>query len=379
MLRQAQHEAMFLLSLTLSPSKGEAGTAPDPPCHSGESRLAFGRLPERPFHGQSMTDRYSILLTTDRFPEDALARLEAGGARYLMVPYPADAALMQEIAAREQIDGILVRHAVVPAPVIDASPRLRAVSKMGTGVAEIAVDAATARGVPVANTRGTNAEAVAQLTVGLIYALVRRIAQNDAIIRGGGWDKKVYPNSRLDGRTLGLVGFGVIARRVAELMRPLGMTFLTYSPRVPDAEIPAWVRRTDLDDLVANADIVSLHNELTPETRHMFDATRLARMKASAYLVNTARGPIVDEDALVAALRDGTIMGAALDVFRDEPTQPGNPLLELPNTVLTSHIGGLTRESEEAGGMAAVDNLLALLDGTLEDARVIVNRDALIP
>jgi D-3-phosphoglycerate dehydrogenase len=324
-----------------------------------------------------MPERYNILVTTDRFPDDALAKLQAAGARYFSVPYPADAALMEEIAKREAVDGILVRHAVVPASVIEASPKLRAVSKMGTGVAEIAVDAATARGVPVANSRGTNAEAVAQLTVGLIYAMVRRIPQNDATIRAGGWDKQVYPNSDLRGRTLGLVGYGVIARRVAELMRPLGMTFLTYSPRAPDAEIPDWVRRVALDDLVASADIVSLHNELTPETRHMFDAARLARMKRSAYLVNTARGPIVDEGALAAALKDGTIMGAALDVFREEPIQADNPLVGLPNTVLTAHIGGLTRESEEAGGMAAVENLLAILDDTLADTRVVVNRDAL--
>ena len=323
-----------------------------------------------------MTDNYRILVTTDRFPEEALARLTARGSQVFQVPYPADAGAMREIAAREQVDGILVRHAVVPAPVIEASRRLRAVSKMGTGVAEIAVDAATARGVPVANTRGSNAEAVAQLTVGLIYALVRRIPQNDAVIRRGGWDKAVYPHARLDGRTLGIVGFGFIGRRVAEIMRPLGMTVLAYSPRVPASEMPDWARRTDLDELVAESDIISLHNELTPETRHMIDAARLARMKPSAYLVNTARGGLVDEDALVAALKDGTILGAALDVFREEPTPPDNPLLVLPNTVLTAHIGGLTRESEAAGSMAAVDNLLALLDGSLEDTRVIVNPEA---
>jgi D-3-phosphoglycerate dehydrogenase len=284
---------------------------------------------------------------------------------------------MREIAAREQVDGILVRHAVVPAPVIEASPKLRVVSKMGTGVAEIAVDAATGRGVPVTNTRGSNAEAVAQLTVGLIYALVRRIPQNDAVIRAGGWDKTVYPHARLDGRTLGIVGFGHIGRRVAEIMRPLGMTVLAYSPRVADADLPDWARRVDLDTLTAESDIVSLHNELTAETRHMFDAARFARMKCSAYLVNTARGGLVDEDALVAALKDGTILGAALDVYREEPTRPGNPLLDLPNTVLTAHIGGLTAESEAAGSMAAVDNLLAVLDGTLADTRVVVNPETL--
>lgn len=324
-----------------------------------------------------MPDTYKILVTTDRFPKDALARLEARGATLFYAPYPADAGLMAEIAAREAIDGILVRHAVVPASVIDASPALRVVSKMGTGVAEIAVDAATGRGVPVTNTRGSNAEAVAQLTVGLIYALVRRIPQNDAAIRAGGWDKTVYPHARLDGRTLGIVGFGHIGRRVAEIMRPVGMTVLAYSPRVPDSEMPDWAKRVDLDTLTADSDILSLHNELTPETQHMFDAARLARMKRAAYLVNTARGGLVDEDALVAALTDGTILGAALDVFREEPTGPDNPLLELPNTVLTAHIGGLTAESEAAGGMAAVDNLLAVLDGTLDDTRVVVNRTAL--
>ncbi len=325
-----------------------------------------------------MSESYKVLVTTNRFPEHALAQLTARGVRYFQVPYPADAEAMREIAAREQVDGILVRHALVPAPVIEASPRLRAVSKMGTGVSEIAVAAATARGVPVANTRGMNAEAVAQLTVGLIYAVVRRIPHNDGTIRKGGWDKQVYPYTKLDGTCLGLVGFGAIGRRVAELMRPLGMIFLTYSPRVPPADIPDWVRQVDdIDTLVEASDIVSLHNALTPETRHMFDAERLARMKPSAYLINTARGAIVDEAALAAALRDGTIAGAALDVFTTEPIEHDNPLIGAPNTVLTAHIGALTQESEDAGSSAAVDNLLALLDGRLEDRRLVVNPETL--
>ena len=325
-----------------------------------------------------MPDSYKVLVTTDRFPEHALAKLAGRGVRCFHVPYPADAEAMRAIAAREQIDGILVRHALVPAPVIEASARLRAVSKMGTGVSEIAVAAATAHGVPVANTRGSNAEAVAQLTVGLIYAVVRRIPLNDSIIRKGGWDKQVYPHTKLDGCCLGIVGFGSIGRRVADLMRPLGMTFLAYSPRVAAADIPGWVKKVDdLDTLVAQADIVSLHNELTAETRGQFDARRLARMKPSAYLVNTARGAIVDEAALAAALRDGRITGAAIDVFTEEPINRDNPLIGLPNTVLTSHIGALTKETEEAGSIAAVDNLLALLDRTLPDAKVVVNPETL--
>ena len=324
-----------------------------------------------------MTTRYKILVTTDRFPEDQLDRLTAAGAALFHVPYPADAEAMRAIAAREQVDAILVRQAVVPAAVIEASPKLRAISKMGTGVSEIAVDAATARGIPVTNTRGRNAEAVAQHTVGLIYALARRIPQNDATLRRGGWDKAVLTHAQLDGRTLGIVGFGSIGRRVAEIMRPLDMTVLAYSPRVPASEMPEWVARVDLDTLTAESDIVSLHAELTPETRHMFDAARLARMKRSAYLINTGRGALVDEDALVAALTDGTIRGAALDVFRKEPTPPDNPLLKLPNTVLTAHIGALTVETEAAGSKGTVDNLLAMLDGTLSDLRVVVNPEVL--
>jgi D-3-phosphoglycerate dehydrogenase / 2-oxoglutarate reductase len=320
-----------------------------------------------------MTTRYKILVTTDRFPEDQLARLRDAGAELFHVPYPADAETMREIASREQVDAILIRQAVVPAAVIEASPKLRAVSKMGTGVSEIAVAAATARGVPVTSTRGRNAEAVAQHTVGLIYALVRRIPQNDATLRRGGWDKAVRSHAQLDGHTLGIVGFGHIGRRVAEIMRPLNMTVLAYSPRVPASEMPAWVTRVDLDTLTAESDIVSLHCELTPETRHMFDAARFARMKRSAYLINTGRGRLVDEDALVAALKDGTILGAALDVFQEEPTRPDNPLLALPNTVLTAHIGALTVETEAAGSKGTVDNLLVMLEGTLSDLRVVVN------
>jgi glyoxylate reductase len=237
-----------------------------------------------------------------------------------------------------------------------AGPQLRVVANYAVGVNNIDLDACRRRGVVVANTPDVLTETTAELTIGLILAHLRRLAEGDRLIRRREewiWAPNLMLGRSLRGLTLGLVGYGRIGRAVERLAEAHGMQVghASRSSGVP------------LRDLLAAGDVVSLHLPLTEETRHLIDAAALATMKPTAVLVNTSRGPIVDEEALVDALREGRIAGAALDVFEHEPAvQPG--LLELENVVLVPHLGSATEETREAMGMLCVEALRAVL---LED------------
>jgi len=248
----------------------------------------------------------------------------------------------------------------VPTDVVDASfldaagPRLRVVAQFGVGYDNVDVAAASERGIVVANTPDVLTAAVAELTLGLVLALLRRIAEGDRLIRrGGAWElAPTFMLGRgLAGRTLGVVGWGRIGREVGRLAEAYGMRVV-------------WTRRSGggvpLDELLREADVVSVHTPLTEETRHLIAARELALMRPYAVLVNTSRGPVVDEAALVAALREGRLGGAALDVFEREPEVPAE-LVALENVVLTPHVGSATVEAREAMGMLCVDALRAVL------------------
>ncbi len=235
-----------------------------------------------------------------------------------------------------------------------AGPGLRVVANYAVGLDNIDLDAARERGIVVTNTPDVLTRATAEHTLALLLALVRRVAEGDRLLRRREqW--RLQPTFMLghglEGRSLGIVGAGRIGREVARLAEALGMQVLT-------------ARRGEPLDDVLRADAVTLHCPLTDETRHLIRAETLAQMKPEAVLVNTSRGPVVDEAALVQALRDGTIAGAALDVFEDEPrVHPG--LLELENVVLTPHIASATQEAREAMGLLCVEALRAvLLEGT---------------
>ncbi|MSO90762.1 MAG: hydroxyacid dehydrogenase [Acetobacteraceae bacterium] len=236
-------------------------------------------------------------------------------------------------------------HVLKPctAAMIDAAPRLKLIQKIGVGVNTIDMAAARARGVPVCNLPGTNAQAVAELTLALIFSCLRKLPRYDAAMRAGtGW---TLPSTMQDGlyelagRTVGLVGYGAIPRILAPALRALGCTVI-YTTRTPRADIPDAY--CPLPDLLARADILSLHIPQTPETTRLIDAAALARMKRGAILINTARGGLVDQSALVAALLSGHLAAAGLDVFAEEPSVPADPILTLENVVLTPHIGWLT-------------------------------------
>jgi len=247
-------------------------------------------------------------------------------------------------------DALIVRNRTqVDADLLVAAPRLRVVGRLGVGLDNIDVPACQARAIEVFPATGANALAVAEYVVATVMVLLRGAYLSSAEVLTGKW-----PRSRLSegretaGRTLGLVGFGGIGQLTAKLAQALGMHVLAYDPLLPP-DAPLWaasgVVRRDLDELLAQADAVSLHVPLTAQTRGLIDAARMGRMKAQAVLINTSRGGIVDEAALAEALRSGQLAGAALDVFEREPLPNGSALAAAPNLILTPHIGGVTRES----------------------------------
>jgi D-3-phosphoglycerate dehydrogenase len=260
-------------------------------------------------------------------------------------------------------------HARFTDRVLAASPSLRLISIWGTGTDNVDLAACRARGVAVTNTPGVNAHAVAEHTVALMLAVMRRIPAMDRDTRAGQWPRGLLV--QLEDRTVGLIGLGAIGARVAALVRPFGVRLLaaTYGPDDGRAA-RAGARHVPVETLLRESDVVSLHLRLSADTQGYLGRDRLALMKPGAFLVNTARGALVDRAALVDALRGGRIAGAALDVFHEEPIPAGDPLLSLPNVVLTPHNGGMTREVIDAGLLRAVENIEQFLAGAPRDVVV---------
>ena len=248
------------------------------------------------------------------------------------------------------------------AEMIAAAPRLRLIQKIGVGVNTIDLDAAKARGIAVCNLPGTNARAVAELTLALMLAVLRRLPRFDAAMRRGEWSDPALQDGigELGGRTVGLVGYGAIPRLLAPVLAALGcrLIYTSRTPR-PDA-VGEW--RT-LDALLSESDVVSLHLPLTAETETLIDARAIARMKRDAILINTARGGLVDQSALTQALTDGKLAGAGLDVFVHEPHDATEPLFHLPNVVLTPHIGWLTTGTFDRSFALAAENCRRIAAG----------------
>ena len=248
-----------------------------------------------------------------------------------------------------------------PGGLLERLPRLELLALAGRNTGQVDVAAATARGVLVTESEGSGAGAV-ELTMGLMLALVRRIPHEDRAIREGRWQTGL--GIELAGKTLGIVGLGKIGRRIAAFGTLLGMTVLAWGPTLtPERAAASQARYLPLDQLLAASDIVSLHLRLLDATRGILGARELALLKPTAYLVNTARGPLVDEEALVAALRTRRLAGAALDVFAREPIPRDHPLLALDNVVLTPHVGFVTAETYRAFYGQAAECIGDYLDG----------------
>jgi D-3-phosphoglycerate dehydrogenase len=271
---------------------------------------------------------------------------------------PLGASELGELLA--DVDGVIAGVDSFDESVFAAAPRLRVIARHGTGTDGVDLDAARRSGVVVTNTPGANAAAVAELAIGLMLALARRIPKGDRGVRAG--DYSVLPGVQLEGRTVGLIGLGHVGRAVARRAAALGCAVLAFDPFVSEDDA-AGARLAGRDEVVTQADFLSLHALVTDETRDLVDAAFMARMKRGALLVNTARGELVVEEDLAAALDSGQLAGAALDATRDEPPRPGNPLLERDDVILTPHSGASTEEAGAAVGRAALNDLLAVLDG----------------
>jgi phosphoglycerate dehydrogenase-like enzyme len=245
---------------------------------------------------------------------------------------------------------------------LEQLPDVRIIAQTGNHAHHIDLAAARERGIVVARASAGYSIGAAELAIGLALAVMRRVPQSDAVLRDGVWETPSTPV--LHGKTLGLVGLGGVGRHVAMLGRAFGMRVLAWSPRLTAEEaVAAGAEYRLLDDLLIESDVVSIHASLNAESRGLLDARRLGLMKPTAFVINTARGPIVDEGALVSALQNGRIAGAGLDVFDQEPLPPAHPLTLLPNVVLTPHLGWPTDDGYAKFADAACDVLLAYARG----------------
>jgi len=314
----------------------------------------------------SLSDAHARILITEFMDADAVATLSVG----FDVHY--DASLVDrrsELAERVgDSDALIVRNRTqVDAKLIASARRLRVVGRLGVGLDNIDTQACASRGIEVIPATGANALAVAEYVIGTAMLLLRGAYGSTREVAAGSWPRSALSNGReLAGKTLGLIGFGGIGRLTASLARALGMRVVAHDSLLPASSV-VWSEigalPLPLDEVLREADVVSLHIPLTAETRNLVDASRLALMKRDAILVNTARGGVVDEEALAKALREGRLGGAALDVFGNEPLPAGSPLADCPNLVLTPHIAGVTRESNMRVSTVIAQKVAAALTG----------------
>jgi D-3-phosphoglycerate dehydrogenase / 2-oxoglutarate reductase len=273
---------------------------------------------------------------------------------------PLRAAELREAMA--DVDGLLAGLDEIDASAIAAAPRLRVIARYGVGTSNVDLRAAARAGVVVTNTPGANAEAVAELTIGFIFALARSITRANQSVRAGHWHAPM--GGEVAGKTLGILGLGKIGQAVARRAAGLGCTIVAYDP-VPDHAFAArhQVRLAPREQVVAEAHFLTLHLPCTPQTRNLVDRRLLARMRPGSYLVNTARGELVVEEDLRRALESGHLHGAALDTLQEEPPPIDHPLLARDDVIVTPHIGASTLEAAATMGHAALHDLLAVLSG----------------
>ena len=307
-----------------------------------------------------MAPRPIVVLTDESIGREARERLAPiFEVRALPGLYPSEDVLADACA---EASAILARLAVVSRRVIEAAPRLRIISRHGVGVDAVDLAAATERGIVVTTTGAANAAAVAEYTFALLLAFARKVRAADASMRRGEWSRGPLVGLELEGKTLGIVGLGAIGRRVARQALGFGMRVLAHDPLLAASPV-ADVEMVGFEHVLARSDIVTLHMRLDPTTHGLIDATAIAAMRPSAILVNTSRGEIVDEAALVAALREGRLAGAALDTFEAEPLAATSPLRAMANVILSPHVAGQTHEALARVGVAAAQAIIDELAG----------------
>ena len=304
------------------------------------------------------------ILITEFMDEPAVAALRTQFEVHYAPNMVDDAVAMK--AAIAAVDAIIVRNRTqVRGELLAAGTKLSVVGRLGVGLDNIDVEACKGRGIAVIPATGANALAVAEYVIATAMMLLRGAYTSTAAVGAGKWPRNPLSNGReIAGKTLGLIGFGGIGRLTAQLGRGLGMKIVAADAMLPASD-PVWAAESatamTVEEVLRAADVVSLHVPLTPQTKNLIDPARLALMKPDAILVNTARGGVVDEAAVAAALKAGKLGGAALDVFTAEPLPAGSPLADAPNLVLTPHIAGLTRESNDRVASMIAERVAAAL------------------
>jgi D-3-phosphoglycerate dehydrogenase len=300
------------------------------------------------------------VLVCDPIHRDGIDRLKQAGFTVDVKPHVTDAELKRLVST---YDALIVRsHTAVTAEVMSRGSQLKAIGRAGVGLDNIDVDAAAKRHIAVFNSPEATADAVAELTIGLLISMARDIPYADRTMKEGQWVKQELTGWQLDGKTLGILGLGNIGQRVAKIAKALGMRLLITKRTPPDPQLLTELAGefVPLRELLARSDVVSIHVPFTPQTHHLIGKDELRLMKDGAYLINTARGPIVDEDALADALRSGKLAGAAVDVYAVEPPEDLH-LIALRNVVCTPHIGGQTAESQRRAATIVAEKIIAHL------------------
>ena len=291
-----------------------------------------------------------LLVTHNRIAASAVKLLNDNDVDvYFSPPYDPPEVVSKRVGELA-VDAIMVRQGDINELVIGASPNLKVIVKHGVGVDNIDIEAAARRGIPVLRALGSNNLAVAEHTIALTLALIKQLFPLDAAIKGGGWPKPTFTGRDIAGSRIGLIGFGAIGRETARLAAALGMIVEVYDRYATDTAQFGFKSSATIEDLVSTSDIVSLHCPLTNETRHLIDARMLGLMRPHTLVVNTARGGVIDEEALAAALCENRIAGAALDSFGVEPPAADHPLWSAPNLIVSPHVGGTTPGASEVYG-----------------------------
>ena len=294
--------------------------------------------------------------------EKAIGVLKEAGFEIVYEEYPDEERLIELV---KDVEAIIVRSKPkVSRRVIDAAPKLRVIGRAGVGLDNIDLDTARERGIKVVNSPAASSRSVAELAIALIFNVARKVAFADRKMREGVWAKKQCEGIELEGKTLGVVGFGRIGYQIAKIAKALGMKVILYDP-YPNEERAKEVGGTfvPLEDLLKESDVVTLHVPLIDATYHIINEERLKLMKPTAILINAARGAVVDNAALVKALQEGWIAGAGLDVYEEEPLPKDHPLTKLDNVVLTPHIGASTVEAQMRAGVQVAEQIVEILKG----------------